>query len=271
MKKFLMILLALSVIALCACGIGDSAEEKLVYEAENSDNAEIVSYVRIEINPSYTIGMTEDCKVVSIQANNEDAENVLTNYMKGYFDEADTGVEINYFIQDLIRFTTDAGYAQDECTVEMIVESGDVDRNILEQACTECADVLHDESGIMISFHSEELSIDVNSVDGGITCSRCNGTGYVTVTYTHVECVYNGTPCRICNDVGTVDDGMHGGQRAACGECMGFGAAHSVGDKDDGSCNFNGDYRTYAFDEVEEKEEIQEICEDCGGTGRLPE
>lgn len=79
--------------------------------------------------------------------------------------------------------------------------------------------------------------------------------------------VYNGTPCHICNDVGTVDDGMHGGKRAECGECRGYGASHSVGDVDDGTGGFNGDYRGYAFDEKTVMEERSEACRVCGGYG----
>ena len=103
--------------------------------------------------------------------------------------------------------------------------------------------------------------------NGNTICQECNGTGKVIVVEELVKSVYNGTPCRICNDVGTVDDGMHGGVRAECGECLGYGTNHSVGDVDDGYVGFNGDYREYAFDEKTVMEEYSETCHTCGGRG----
>ena len=103
--------------------------------------------------------------------------------------------------------------------------------------------------------------------NGNTICQECNGTGTIIVVEERVKSVYNGTPCRICNDVGTVDDGIHGGESAECGECQGYGTSHSVGDVDDGSGGFNGDYRGYAFDEKTVKEEYSEKCQACGGQG----
>ena len=103
--------------------------------------------------------------------------------------------------------------------------------------------------------------------NGNTICKECNGTGTIVVVEERVNNVYNGTPCHICNDVGTVDDGMHGGKRAECGECRGYGASHSAGDVDDGSGGFNGDYRGYAFDEKTVVEERSETCHVCGGRG----
>lgn len=42
---------------------------------------------------------------------------------------------------------------------------------------------------------------------------------------------------------------------------------YSVGDVDDGSGGFNGDYRGYAFDEKTVVEEHSETCHICGGRG----
>ena len=114
----------------------------------------------------------------------------------------------------------------------------------------------------------EEPEPDHESDQNGDTiCQECNGTGTVVIVEEHVKTVYNGTPCRICNDVGTVDDGKHGGERAECGECRGYGASHSVGDVDDGSLAVNGEYHDYAFDEKTVREEHSETCHACGGRG----
>ena len=98
------------------------------------------------------------------------------------------------------------------------------------------------------------------------TCESCLGTGTVTITESYTVREYNGTPCHICGDVGTVDDGKHGGKRAICGECMGYGASHSVGSTDRGS--YNGDYANYAFDDKVITNEHSETCPACNGTGK---
>ncbi|MBR6909474.1 MAG: acetylxylan esterase, partial [Lachnospiraceae bacterium] len=100
------------------------------------------------------------------------------------------------------------------------------------------------------------------------TCDGCDGTGLVTTQENRTVRVYNGTPCKICGDVGTVDDGKHGGQRALCGECVGYGKSHSVGDIAPQEGGYNGDYGNYAFSEKEITEEITETCGVCNVTGK---
>ena len=99
------------------------------------------------------------------------------------------------------------------------------------------------------------------------TCNACGGTGTITITETRTVQVYNGTACRICGDVGTVDDGKHGGERAVCGECLGYGKSHSVGDIAPQGFGYNGVYAGYAFSDKIITEDRTEQCGACGGIG----
>ena len=60
----------------------------------------------------------------------------------------------------------------------------------------------------------------------------------------------------VCGGKGWVDDGMHGGQTAECGNCTTNGG--------------NGEWNQLAYDEVEVEEEIHETCPRCGGNGKVP-
>lgn len=74
--------------------------------------------------------------------------------------------------------------------------------------------------------------------------------------------IYNGTPCKFCNDVGTFVN--MDGVTEECGECRGYASRHQVGEKQVFEY-YNGDYREYAFDPAEEY--VPQDCPECGGSG----
>lgn len=74
--------------------------------------------------------------------------------------------------------------------------------------------------------------------------------------------IYNGTPCKACNDVGTFLN--VNGEIEECGECRGYASRHQVGEKQIFEY-YNEFYRVYAFDESEEY--VEDFCPKCGGSG----
>lgn len=124
-----------------------------------------------------------------------------------------------------------------------------------------------------------EIWIDCpNCEDGFVVCPVCNGDWeHGAVEVVDLDCencedgivlkrqqifIYNGTPCKFCNDTGTFVD--PNGATAECGECRGYASRHQVGEKQIFEY-YNEFYRQYAFDESVEY--VEEPCPECGGRG----
>lgn len=121
-----------------------------------------------------------------------------------------------------------------------------------------------------------------NCEDGLVVCPVCNGDWeHGAVEVLELDCehcengiiqkshsiyIYNGTPCKFCNDAGTFLDAN--GEMEECGECRGYASRHQVGEKQIFEY-YNEFYRVYAFDESVEYEEVE--CPVCGGRGVISE
>ena len=129
---------------------------------------------------------------------------------------------------------------------------------------------------------SEEWIDCPNCEDGFVVCPVCNGDWeHAAEEAVEIDCehcengthlksqtiyVYNGTPCKFCNDVGTFVDAN--GETVECGECRGYASRHQVGEKQIFEY-YNEFYRVYAFDESVEY--VEEDCPVCGGRGVISE
>lgn len=266
---------------------------------ENSDNVDnFLSIVKVKINPEMDIYLDSFKNIIYVEYVNDDAR----KFAEAISDSGEvlvgrpflTGLEI------VLNSAIDSGYLKENADVDISLDEisinyeadyekvlegvDDVVQNVISEKdmdfhCNvtsedyrvrddreEPADVMLEPGNKSDPGPDRESNREPNQ-NGNTICHECNGTGTVVIAVECVKTVYNGTPCRICNDVGTVDDGKHGGKRAECGECRGYGASHSVGDVDDGSVVVNGDYHSYAFDEKTVMEEHSETCHACGGHG----
>lgn len=277
--KSLLLVILMCVLVLSGCGKQAVEESFTKYSCSKKDAPEAVVYVQLDINPSFIIGLAEDGTVVSIEANNADAEDVLINYLgDAYFNSDSTGLPLDAVIQDLAVATKNGGYIDDTFEVEVIPLSGNMDEQAFDEACEMAASVLSEEEGITASFEyaptgeddaadeegnsptGEEENDNVCDLCGGsgeITCDLCNGTGTVVEIRVHEEMVRNDYVCPYCGGAGILDDGMHGGETAPCDYC---GAATGVE---------SGDFREKAYDKVEVEEEETLPCNRCGGSGKL--
>jgi hypothetical protein len=272
----------------------EPAENAVAYGTKRDD----LHYVIVSINPEILMGIDDDGRVAFVENRNPDGAEVLESLLGDGNEEIYESVEA--FMNSYLFVVVDQGYAEEESLairvaglegnespeyMEQVAESitnavpgGRIaDRDVVVMVvddpgeagegtwvpCPNC------EYGIALCPYCHGEWENAELVSGGEVCPGCGGTGVITVTDTHTVRAYNGTPCRVCGDVGTVDDGLHGGKRAACGECMGYGATHSVGDTDPGA--YNGDYGQYAFSDMEVVEEREEPCRACDGTGKGPE
>ena len=299
MRKISCLVLVLVVLGLCACGNKEDSmtpvtetnsiettENNEDRKEENSDNADnFLSIVKVKINPEMDIYLDSFKNIIYVEYVNDDARKLV----EAISDSGEvlvgrpflTGLEI------VLNSAIDSGYLKENADVDISLDEISINyeadyEKVLEGVDDVVQNVMSEKD---MDFHCnvtsedyrvrddrEELGPDRESdresnQNGNTICHECNGTGKVVIVEEHVETVYNGTPCRICNDVGTVDDGKHGGERAECGECRGYGASHSVGDVDDRSVVVNGDYHDYAFDEKTVMEEHSETCHVCGGRG----
>jgi len=285
----------LVVLGLCACGNKEDSttpvtetnsiettENNEDRKEENSDNADnFLSIVKVKINPEMDIYLDSFKNIIYVEHVNDDARKLV----EAISDSGEvlvgrpflTGLEI------VLNSAIDSGYLKENADVDISLDEISINyeadyEKVLEGVDDVVQNVISEKD---MDFHCNVTSEDYRVRDdreepgpdresnqnGNTICQACNGTGTVVIVEEHVKTVYNGTPCRICNDVGTVDDGKHGGERAECGECRGYGASHSVGDVDDGSVVVNGDYHDYAFDEKTVREEHSETCHACGGRG----
>ncbi|MGN0142729.1 MAG: PQQ-binding-like beta-propeller repeat protein [Roseburia sp.] len=262
---------------------------------ENNDYADtFLSIVKVKINPEMNLYLDSLKNIIQVECVNDDARKLAEVISDG--GEVLLGRPFLTGLEIILTSAIDSGYLKEKADVSISLDEISINyeadyEKVLEGADDVVRDVISDKhidfscnvtcedyrvrddrnehfNGDFASDHESDHESDNESDHNGNTiCKECNGSGTIVVTEERTKNVYNGTPCRICNDVGTVDDGMHGGQRAECGECRGYGASHSVGDIDDGSCGFNGDYRGYAFDEKTVVEERSETCQACGGRG----
>ena len=262
MKKIIYLLLCL---LLVGCGTKDISENTYI----------------ITINPKVMIyENTKSGEITRIEPLNDDAETYfkdldITNKKlsdvvlemvdicvdEGLINESNHNVSIVSMQEENTLYQEEMNVIKSKITTQyndVIINEGHAEENSDEYIqCTYCK-----EGRIVCSVCQGRWDEGID-IQPGEKCSRCNN-GYITEE--RLVNVYNGTPCHICHDVGTVDDGMHGGLRAERGECRGYGSRHKVGDLE-GQEGYNGDYRNYAFDEV--RKEVKEECPDCQGTGKL--
>ena len=262
---------------------------------ENSDNADtFLSIVKVKINPEMDIYLDSVRNITHVEYVNADAKKIEESISNS--GEALVGRPFHAGLEVILTSAIDSGYLKENADVSISLEEINIDyeadyekvlEDVLEAADEAMQSVISDkhinfncnvtgenyrvcEDADKYTFandepeHRPDYKPDHN---GNTICKECNGSGTIVVIEEVTKNVYNGTPCHYCNDEGTLDDGMHGGKRAECGECRGYGASHSVGDVDDGSGGFNGDYRGYAFDEKTVVEEHSETCHTCGGRG----
>lgn len=122
---------------------------------------------------------------------------------------------------------------------------------------------------------------DCPDCEGGvILCPACNGDWeYGAEEVADIDCencengivkrqetiyIYNGTPCKVCNDVGTFVN--VNGETEECGECRAYASRHQVGEKQVFEY-YNHLYREYAFDTAYEY--VDEDCPECAGRGTI--
>lgn len=272
----------------------DRTDTTGVVSADNVHTDAFLSIVKVKINPEIDIYLDSLKNITYVDYLNDDArklaeaisdsgevlegrpfltglEIILTGAIdNGYLKEkADVDISL-----DEISINYEADYEKVLEDVDDVVQNVISDKNINFSCNVTCEDYRVRDDGedpfdgkpVQDQEPIHELVREPEHT-GNTICKECNGTGMIVVVEELIKNVYNGTPCHYCNDVGTLDDGMHGGKRAECGECRGYGASHSVGDVDDGSGGFNGDYRGYAFDEKTVVEEHSETCHTCGGRG----
>lgn len=291
-RNILLISLLLSLI-LTACGKAKESNTASTkdYATDALENTYIIS-----INPQAMIH--EDSvtgKILAVTALNEDAET--------YYKDLDTSDKVlSDVICDMVDICMDNNLLNEENQDVNIVVTKYLndDESTLDSQISTVYDNVQNKYGDQIVItdskaedyrnpnptinENQEIWITCPTCSYGIiTCPVCNGdwehgefhegvkctnceNGIVTETETKE--IYNGTPCQICGDVGTVDDGMHGGERAECGECRGYGASHSVGSESTPG-GYNGDYASYAFDKQEIT--IENTCNVCNGTGFIDE
>lgn len=261
--------------------------ETVVYGEKKDD----LTYVVITINPEILVGINAEGKVEYVENLNDDGADVLATLLSDSNEEKFENVE--KFMGEYLTTIVDKGYGDKEdfkITVHSY-DDGVKSEEVVNQVTASIANAIPEDkievenvTFIVGEEQKEETWVECPDCSYGIavcpyckgkwengetaTCNGCDGTGLVTTQETRTVRVYNGTPCKICGDVGTVDDGKHGGQRALCGECVGYGKSHSVGDIAPQEGGYNGDYGNYAFSEKEITEEITETCGVCNGTGK---
>lgn len=242
------------------------------YSCEEDSESKATVFVQLDINPSFILGMTADGQVISIEANNEDAENVMVNSLSHYFDDVTGGVELEYVLRDIGEAVRQCGYIEDTLNVSYSVLSGNTEGDTLENAFEQAAAYLTDD-GITASFEpasdsngdsselqsenaeSEDKTCDACNGEGTVACDLCNGTGTVTEIEEQEVEVRNDYVCPYCGGAGVLDDGMHGGETAVCGYCGGEGKTGSM----------SGEFREKAFDLETVEEEIVRPCSRCNG------
>ena len=258
-------------------GILANLQEEYVTTAMETPK-EVVSTVHLEINPSFTLSLDENNVVVAISAVNEDAEDVL-DALGDYFGKATDGVELKYVMRDIAITTANEGYALDDYSIEVSVEEGEVPDFVMEEACWEAAAEVYRECNIEASCVCEDMNINAavneNNIEyianpeshvcdwchgnGWYICNICNGSGTTTYEQEHEERVRNDYVCPVCGGKGWVDDGMHGGETAICGNCG--GGVDGAG---------NGEFNQLAYDTVIVTETITDTCPSCNGAGQFP-
>ena len=282
MRKISCLVLALVVLGLCACGNKEDSttpvtETNSIETTENNED-NFLSIVKVKINPEMDIYLDSFKNIIYVEYVNDDARKLAEAISDS--GEVLVGKPFLTGLEIVLNSAIDSGYLKENADVDISLDEISINyeadyEKVLEGVDDVVQNVISEKD---MDFHCNVTSEGYRVRDdresnrepnqnGNTICQECNGTGTVVIVEEHVKTVYNGTPCRICNDVGTVDDGLHGGERAECGECRGYGASHSVGDVDDGSVVVNGDYHDYAFDEKTVMEEHSETCHACGGRG----
>jgi len=265
----------------------DNEAEAVVYGEKKDD----LTYVVISINPEILVGIDSAGQIKYVENLNADGADVLDALLSDTDDEKYENVE--KFMNAYLTTVVDKGYGDKEDFTISIrsYDEGVQSADIVEQVTESIANAIPEDkieaenvTFIVGDEQKEETWVECPDCSYGIavcpycngkwengeeqTCGGCGGTGTITITESRTILVYNGTPCRICDDVGTVDDGKHGGKRAICGECMGYGKSHSVGDEAPQEGGYNGVYAGYAFSEKEVIEEKAVKCNACDGMGK---
>lgn len=273
------------------------------YSCEETES-EAAVFLQLDINPSFILGMTETGNVVSIEANNADAEDVLVNYLDNYFNGVTGGVELEYVIRDLGDAIQQGGYIEDTLEISVTMLSGTMEDDVLEEAFEHATAYLADEDGITASFDfvsdPEENSLDgqeenvepkedspesqaeneeyneepaegqeeIAEPEEDHICDLCHGDGTMV--------------CDLCNGTGTVVEietrevAVRNGY--VCPYCGGAGilddglhggetavCGYCGGDGTTGS--MSGDFREKAYDTQTIEEEVTRPCSRCNGNG----
>lgn len=280
--------ICMMVAMLCACG-QTGTEPMEVPQEENhneaigiyaEDGGEVVADKSIDyavalmvtINPEMLFYLDDDMNILKIDALNTDAVDVLEhmNFTTGSFSNC---------YSDFLEICRRQGYIADEGKQNVkltVVDKGEL------TSCDYCDDVVANAEEIVVEM-GKQYNLDLSStVDdrilepartgapsegnepddrtcescdgtGIMTCDACNGSGVEIIIEHVVKEVRNDYVCPICGGKGWVDDGMHGGLTAECGNCTTNGG--------------NGDFRDLAYDRIEEDEETESSCHRCNGAG----
>lgn len=291
-RKYILATVIAMIVAtvLCACSPNSAKQEdngqkeQLTFTTE--DGREVVTDKSIDygmalmvtVNPEMLFYVDNDENILKIEPLNKDAEDVLENmnftsgnfddcygdfllncYTGGYIKEEDTH-EISLTVIDKGELTS-VDYCEDvvDNAEEIVSEMGknydlDIyatsDIRVLEPARTaEQGERPSDDEN-----RTEDKTCDLCGGVGSFNCENCNGSGVEIVIEHVVEEVRNDYVCPICGGKGWVDDGMHGGLTAECGNCTTSGGS--------------GDFRDLAYDRVESDVEVEYPCHRCNGKGR---
>lgn len=249
-------------------------------------------YVVVTINPEILVGVNDEGKIEYVENLNDDGADVLSAVLADGDSEKYESVEA--FMNSYLSTVVEEGYGNaEEFTISVKAYDSNESEEVVNQIAESIAKAIPEEKletenvAFLVGEEQKEktwitcenctLGIAVCPyckgdwqhgvfVNTEVDCDSCHGTGTVKRIESYTVHAYNGTACRVCGDKGYVIDAYHGGESAPCGECMGYGKDHSVGDTAPGS--YNGVYGQYAFDEKTITNEFDEPCPACNGTGK---
>lgn len=316
--KYLSLFVLLAILMLAGCGKQSSSGKDskastyvpdtglAEYNCETEIAIDELIYVQLDINPSFILGMTKEYKVVSIVANNDDAEDVMLNCMKDYFAEVSGGVELENVIHDLAQATKEGGYIEDTFDVSVTVLSGDVKESAFEQVFDWAATELAENDGIEASIDNFTIETEIytenqnndnssgepgNDNSSGDPVNDDNSDDSIdnmsdeednTCDLCHGECTI---VCDLCNGECEITEIEEREVRVrnnyVCPYCGGVGilddglhggqkavCGHCGGEGKTGP--ISGDFNELAYDTEIIEEEVIRPCPRCDGSGILP-